>query len=316
MKKAKNLPLYFCTELLCNQPVEIKNCEFVHVDRTITHDVGIISATFDPPEEGTKTVVQDEKFYCAYPGCGIFVYETTTRGVWKHAFNGQYEMADHDASPLMFDGEGLTPESELPEGAGDAWETIGTLINGLSLLNVDGGIPEFVKISNKGLSFTVELDDLDPSFIDVLLGVPRKSVEEVKEQTTQKTAAEANEGGNTNWGLQAGETRVTNATTGASKGSKDARFDLIPVLALTELAKLYGFGVKKYAARNWEAGYNLSLSYAALQRHANAWWGGEDTDEETSLSHMAAVAWHAFTLFTLLQTHPEMDDRPTTTTNN
>lgn len=114
------------------------------------------------------------------------------------------------------------------------------------------------------------------------------------------------------WDLPEGETRITNATTGASKGSKAARFDLIPVPALTELAELYGFGVKKYAARNWEGGYDLSLSYAALQRHANAWWGGEDTDEETTLSHMAAVAWHAFTLMTLLKTHPEMDDRPTT----
>lgn len=107
-----------------------------------------------------------------------------------------------------------------------------------------------------------------------------------------------------------GETRMTNATTGAQKGAKAAKYNLIPVGALEELAKLYGFGATKYAPRNWEKGYELSLSYDALQRHANQWWNGEDTDSETQLSHMASVAWHAFTLYTLLQTHPEMDDRP------
>lgn len=106
------------------------------------------------------------------------------------------------------------------------------------------------------------------------------------------------------------ETRVTNATTGAQKGAKAAKYNLIPVGALEELAKLYGFGATKYAPRNWERGYELSLSYDALQRHANQWWSGEDIDSETQLSHMASVAWHAFTLYTLLKTHPEMDDRP------
>lgn len=106
------------------------------------------------------------------------------------------------------------------------------------------------------------------------------------------------------------ETRITNATTGAQKGAKDAKYNLIPTGALEELAKLYGFGATKYEARNWERGYEFSLSYDALQRHANQWWSGQNTDIETQLSHMASVAWHAFTLFTLLKTHPELDDRP------
>lgn len=107
-----------------------------------------------------------------------------------------------------------------------------------------------------------------------------------------------------------GEIRMTDPTTGAQKGSKEARFDLIPVGPLTELAELYGFGAKKYAARNWERGYDFSLSYAALQRHANLFWGGEDRDAETGKTHLSSVAWHAFTLMQLLETHPEKDDRP------
>lgn len=109
----------------------------------------------------------------------------------------------------------------------------------------------------------------------------------------------------------ADEVRVTNVTTGGEKGSKVERYDLIPVEPLAELARLYGVGTAKYAARNWERGYDWSLSYAALQRHANAWWGGQEVDEETGLSHMAAVAWHAMALMQFAQQHRELDDRPT-----
>lgn len=105
------------------------------------------------------------------------------------------------------------------------------------------------------------------------------------------------------------EERITNTVTGAEKGRKDERYDLIPVGPLAELARLYGAGAKKYPPRNWERGYDWSLSYAALQRHANAWWGGEEMDPETGTSHMAAVAWHAFALMQFAVEHRELDDR-------
>ena len=98
--------------------------------------------------------------------------------------------------------------------------------------------------------------------------------------------------------------------TGAKKGSKLARFDLVPASPLFQLAEHYGRGAKKYAARNWEGGYDWSLSYAALNRHLWAWWNGEDIDPETGSNHMTAVAWHAFALLEFLETHPEKDDRP------
>lgn len=106
-----------------------------------------------------------------------------------------------------------------------------------------------------------------------------------------------------------GEVRVT-SSTGAEKGSKVARYDLVPAAPLWELACLYGVGSIKYAARNWERGYPLSLSFSALNRHLWSWWNGEDTDLETGVSHLTNVAWHAFTLRQLLQTHPQFDDRP------
>lgn len=110
------------------------------------------------------------------------------------------------------------------------------------------------------------------------------------------------------------EVRHTDPTTGAEKGAKLARFDLIPPRCLWALAEHYGRNCKehggKYDARNWEKGYGWSFSFAAMMRHAWAFWRGEDIDPETGSPHMAAVAWHAFTLMEFGRTHPEKDDRP------
>lgn len=94
------------------------------------------------------------------------------------------------------------------------------------------------------------------------------------------------------------EQRVVDATTGGEKGSKLARFDLIPPEALWALAEHYGRGSQKYADRNWEKGYRWGLSLAALLRHLYQWVGGETHDQETGSHHLIAVAWHAFALFT------------------
>lgn len=110
---------------------------------------------------------------------------------------------------------------------------------------------------------------------------------------------------------QTGEVRTV-SSTGGEKGTKPERFDLIPVEPLTMLARQYGWGAEKYEDRNWEKGFEFSKSYAALQRHVNAFWAGEDTDPESGLPHLAAAAWHAFALMEFGTTHPEMDDRPST----
>lgn len=101
----------------------------------------------------------------------------------------------------------------------------------------------------------------------------------------------------------------TTSSTGGQKGKKEAAYDLIPVDALRQVAEHYGRGAQKYDRNQYRKGYEWSLSYAALQRHANAWWGGEDFDEETGSNHMAAVAWHALTLLTFQDEHPRFDDR-------
>ena len=90
---------------------------------------------------------------------------------------------------------------------------------------------------------------------------------------------------------------------------KDERFDLIPIGALTQLARHYGVGARKYDDNQWRQGYEYSKSYAALVRHLTQWWGGEDIDEETGSSHLAAVAWHAFTMMTFQADGTGVDDR-------
>ena len=108
------------------------------------------------------------------------------------------------------------------------------------------------------------------------------------------------------------EVRVRNDLTGGEKGSKPERYDLIPVEPLRQVARHYGIGALKYDDRNWERGYDWHLSYAALQRHAQAFWGGEDLDPESKTPHLAAIVFHAFALMEWATTHPELDDRPST----
>lgn len=107
------------------------------------------------------------------------------------------------------------------------------------------------------------------------------------------------------------ETRTVDPLTGGEKGSKEARFDLIPGDTLEALACHFGRGSKKYADHNWLKGYKWSLSFAAMMRHAWAWWRGEDIDPETGSSHMIAVAWHAFAMATFQARAVGTDDRLT-----
>lgn len=121
--------------------------------------------------------------------------------------------------------------------------------------------------------------------------------------------------------MSAGEIRVTSAS-GARKGTKPERYDLIPAEPLRLLAEHYGKGAEKYTERdeegnvthdganNWRLGYDWGLSFAALMRHAWQFWAGEDIDPETGTSHTVAMMWHAATLTEFMATHPEYDSRP------
>lgn len=107
-----------------------------------------------------------------------------------------------------------------------------------------------------------------------------------------------------------GEVRVTDPHTGGQKGEKLSQLGGVDPLALMELAKVAGFGAKKYERYNFMRGYSWSLSYDALQRHLHQFWSGEDKDEESGLYHLAHAGWHCLSLLCFSLRNRGTDDRP------
>jgi len=105
-----------------------------------------------------------------------------------------------------------------------------------------------------------------------------------------------------------GEVRTV-SSTGGEKGVKPEAHHLVPVEAIAEVARVYGAGAAKYSAHNWRRGYEWSKSYAAAQRHLQAFWGGEDRDPELGTLHLGNAIFHLMGLIVFMQEHPEFDDR-------
>jgi hypothetical protein len=125
--------------------------------------------------------------------------------------------------------------------------------------------------------------------------------------------------------------------TGGQKGTKLARFDLIPQGPLIQLAEHFGVGALKYDSHQWRQGYEWSKSIAAKARHDAEFAAGRDYDvcsndpdgcqhfdnegnpfvapredacfNHTGSHHLAASAWHAFVLLEFSDRFPEFDDR-------
>ena len=94
------------------------------------------------------------------------------------------------------------------------------------------------------------------------------------------------------------------------KNKGDVQLHAIPWEALQELGKAYAMGGDKYDDYNFRKGFDWSLSYDAMQRHAGAFWNREDDDTESGLHHMAHAAWHALTLLFFSLTDRGVHDRP------
>lgn len=117
--------------------------------------------------------------------------------------------------------------------------------------------------------------------------------------------------GDAAWVKSAGEVRTT-SSTGGEKGVKPEAWALLPSEALEEIARVYDFGARKYAAHNWRKGYEWNKSFSALCRHIFAWWRGEDLDPESNLSHLAHAGFHVLSLLTFWlkrDKYGEFDDR-------
>lgn len=105
------------------------------------------------------------------------------------------------------------------------------------------------------------------------------------------------------------ERRETDPKTGGQKGVKEERYDLIPIEPLDELARVYGYGARKYSEDNWRKGYSWRWSIGALFRHVSRWLMGEERDPETGCHHLAHAMFHLFALY-VFQIHSlGTDDR-------
>lgn len=92
--------------------------------------------------------------------------------------------------------------------------------------------------------------------------------------------------------------------------SLKTRFDLIPSVALREVADVFTYGAKKYAPDNWRKGMNWSRLYAAAQRHLNTFWSGDSIDYESHLNHIAHACANLLMLLDYYECDEGTDDRP------
>jgi hypothetical protein len=88
---------------------------------------------------------------------------------------------------------------------------------------------------------------------------------------------------------------------------------LLPPSSLYQIAQVLEFGASKYAGPwAWTDGRrNWSEHYDAMQRHALAWWAGENADPETGCSPLAHVGARVLILLELERSGRGLDNRPT-----
>ncbi|MFK7942085.1 MAG: dATP/dGTP diphosphohydrolase domain-containing protein [Paracoccaceae bacterium] len=90
---------------------------------------------------------------------------------------------------------------------------------------------------------------------------------------------------------------------------KEHPMGLIHPVLLTETAAVLRYGAAKYEAHNHYKGMAWSRPFGALMRHMWAWWGGEDHDPETGLSHLAHAACNLMFLMEYRADRRGTDDR-------
>lgn len=87
------------------------------------------------------------------------------------------------------------------------------------------------------------------------------------------------------------------------------RYDLLPAGPLEEIVRVYTEGAKIYEDRNWEKGTSWGRYFAAMMRHAWAWWRG-GVRHDHGMHHLASVAWYCLALMEYESRGVGNDDRP------
>ena len=99
--------------------------------------------------------------------------------------------------------------------------------------------------------------------------------------------------------------------TGAMRESIGTKIDttLVPFDFICAVAAGLNYGAKKYGARNWEKGLNLSDLLNSVDRHNRAIMNGEQMDHSSGLPHMVLLASSAAMLVSSMIRGIAVDDR-------
>lgn len=93
-------------------------------------------------------------------------------------------------------------------------------------------------------------------------------------------------------------------------GASKPQLGLIPVGALTSVARVMELGAKKYGPYNWRSKSVRYMVYAnAALRHLLAWIGGEDLDPESGEPHWAHMVACGLIVLDAMSVKNGIDDR-------
>jgi hypothetical protein len=106
-----------------------------------------------------------------------------------------------------------------------------------------------------------------------------------------------------------GDVHSNDRGSAARFNSGKPAFDLVPLAALADCARVFDYGRAKYAEWNWAKGQPWSVPFACLMRHMAAWQAGEDLDPESGLPHLGHAMANLVMLSTFARTYREGDDR-------
>lgn len=95
--------------------------------------------------------------------------------------------------------------------------------------------------------------------------------------------------------------------------AKKTPLRLLPIIPLYCIAKVFGFGARKYAANSWRSKEHEAVSWMrtfdSILNHLLLWAGGQDLDPQSGMPHL----WHAGTQLMILinqvETKSGQDDR-------
>lgn len=89
---------------------------------------------------------------------------------------------------------------------------------------------------------------------------------------------------------------IQDSKVGVKFDTGKPRVSLLSSKALLEVSKVATMGADKYGDYNYLGGMKWSRLLDASLRHILAFNGGERTDEESGLSHLAHAAWNILAL--------------------